>query len=119
MPEDPSLHVRQQPQYLVAGLRMARTASCGLAPSEVADRVGSAKSRPTNGFAGGRVGARHVESIEPVTGPGLPVLSRLPVLDGPRVGLRATGGPHPPIPMTRRVTTRPLPEMPTCWWIRI
>ncbi|QOT23970.1 chlorite dismutase family protein [Paenarthrobacter sp. YJN-D] len=41
---------------------------------------------PLNVFAGGRVGAWQVERIEPVTGPSLPVVSRLAVLDGSRAG---------------------------------
>lgn len=41
---------------------------------------------PLNVFAGGRVGVWQVERIEPVTGPSLPVVSRLAVLNGPGVG---------------------------------
>ncbi len=40
---------------------------------------------PLNVFAGGRVGVWQVERIEPVTGPSLPMVSRLAVLNGPRV----------------------------------
>jgi hypothetical protein len=37
-------------------------------------------------FAGGRVGAWQVERVEPVTGPSLPVVERLAVLDEARTG---------------------------------
>lgn len=41
---------------------------------------------PLNVFAGGQAGVWQVERIDPVTGPSLPMVSRLAVLNGPGVG---------------------------------
>lgn len=41
---------------------------------------------PLTVFAGGQVGAWRVEGIEPVTGPSLPMVSRLAVSDGAQIG---------------------------------